>query len=317
MSDIEVFEPFDESIRKVWNAATQEWWLAVVDVVQILTESADASAYWRQMKRRDKELVTICHKFPLKSLKNNRTYQTDCANQEGMLRIIQSISSPKAEPFKQWLAKTGSRRLDEIRNDPIELEREKYRLQGYDEEWINARLSSKAVRNELTDEWNKRQISGRQYGELTNEIHKGTFDGLSVQAHKEHKGVEKGNLRDHMTRIELAFTILGEATTTEIAQKEDAQGYGDNLIAAQKGGNSAGAARRAFEEFRGEKVISDKSYLNERKRLLAHGSVGACESCHNPVNKSQTYGTEAGSLCQDCFDKAIASGEINQDGEVL
>lgn len=315
MNEIEPLEPF-EGIRKVWSDDLNEWWYAVLDTVEILTESSNAQVYWRQMKLREPELVTFCNRFPMKHRKNKRTYQTDCANEEGMLRIIQSISSPKAEPFKQWLAKTGARRLGEIRSDPIELEREKYRLQGYDEDWINTRLSSKAVRNELTDEWNRRQVIGRPYGELTNEIHMGTFDGMSVQAHKEHKDVEKGNLRDHMTPLELAFTILGEVTTTELVRREDAQGYNQNMEAARKGGKTTGDARKAFEESFGEKVISDKSYIEERKRLLAHGTVSICDSCHNSISESVTYGTEVGNLCKDCFDKAVASREINQDGEV-
>lgn len=258
-----------EGLRRIWDEDTQRWWFAVVDVVGILSEATDPSRYWADMKRRDTsgQLLAICEKFPMKSPKNNRTYQTECANQEGILRIVQSVPSPKAEPFKQWLAKTGSRRLDEIQADPLEAERERYRLLGYDEDWINARIGSITTRNQLTDEWQQRGVQGREYGILTNEIHKGTFDNLSVKAHKEYKGVQKGNLRDHMTPLELAFTILGEASTIEEAKANDAQGFEDNKKAAKKGGKNAGVARKSFEEASGRPVISNKSYLEMRKKL--------------------------------------------------
>ena len=260
-----------EGLRRIWDEKSGRWWFAVVDVVQLLSEATDPSRYWADMKRRDEsgQLLALCEKFPMKSRKNNRTYQTECANQEGLLRIVQSIPSPKAEPFKQWLAKTGSRRLDEIQADPLEVEREKYRLLGYDEDWINARIGSITTRNQLTDEWQKRNVQGREYGILTNEIHQGTFDNMSVKAHKELKGVAKGNLRDHMTPLELAFTILGEASTLEEAKAADAQGLEENKKAAQKGGQNAGIARKSFEEASGRPVISNKSYLESRKNLEA------------------------------------------------
>ena len=316
MSEIQL--SFDSNIRKVWDSETGQWWFAVIDVVEMLTDSDSPRHYWADMKRRDKtkELLAICQQLPMKHKKNNRTYQTDCANQEGMLRIIQSIPSSKAEPFKLWLAMTGSRRLDEINEDPMEKERERYRLAGYDEKWINARLGSISARNEITDEWDQRGVQGREYGILTNEIHEGAFD-MTVKGHKDLKGVEKGNLRDHMTPAELAITILGETATTEIIRDEDAQGFEENRDAARRGGQGAGAARRAYEDAMGRKVISDKSYIDERKRLLAHGTVGHCDSCQNPVRESETYGTEVGNLCSDCFNQALANDEINEDGEVL
>lgn len=219
-----------EGLRRIWDEKSGRWWFAVVDVVQLLSDATDPSRYWADMKRRDEsgQLLALCEKFPMKSRKNNRTYQTECANQEGLLRIVQSTPSPKAEPFRQWLAKTGSRRLDEIQADPLEAEREKYRLLGYDEDWINARIGSITTRNQLTDEWQRCNVQGREYGILTNEIHQGTFDNMSVKAHKELKGVTKGNLRDHMTPLELAFTILGEASTIEEAKAADAQGFDEN-----------------------------------------------------------------------------------------
>jgi hypothetical protein len=268
-SDIQTLNEY-EGIRRIWDETTDRWWFAVVDVIQALSGATDPSRYWADMKRRDEsgQLLAICEKFPMKSPKNNRTYQTECADQRGVLRIIQSIPSPKAEPFKQWLAMTGSRRLDEIQADPLEAEREKYRLAGYDEAWINARIGSITVRNQLTDEWQSRGVQeGQEYGILTNEIHKGAFDNLSVKEHRELKGVKRGNLRDHMTPLELAFTILGEASTIEEVNEADAQGFEENKKAAQKGGQNAGVARKSFEQASGRPVISDQSYLESRKKL--------------------------------------------------
>lgn len=265
-----------EGIRRKWREERREYWYAVVDVIEVLAETKSPSRYWNELRSSTKsksgiELFDFCEKLPMKSRKNNRTYRTDCANPQGLLRIIQSIPSPGAEPFKQWLAKTGSRRLKEIQNDPIEREREKYRLQGYDENWINTRLESQGVRNELTDEWRNRGVSeGHEFGILTNEIHKGTFDEMSVKDHKEHKDLKKGDsLRDHMTPIELAFTILGEASTIEEIKQNDPKGFEENRDSAKKGGKTAGKLREVYEEETGRPVISDQSYIEERRRLLA------------------------------------------------
>ena len=267
-SELQVLNEYD-AIRRIWDETTGRYWFSIVDVVYLLSEATDPSRYWADMKRRDKsgELLANCEKFPMKSVKNNRTYQTECADQRGILRIIQSIPSAKAEPFKQWLAMTGSRRLDEIQADPLEVEREKYRLMGYDENWINARIGSITTRNQLTDEWQNRGVQGREYGTLTNVIHRNTFDDMSVKDHKDLKGVEKGNLRDHMTPLELAFTILGEASTIEEVNEDDAQGFEENRKAAQKGGKNASVARKSFEEASGRPVISDQSYPEQRKKL--------------------------------------------------
>ena len=323
MSDLEVFNQFEGEIRKVWDEATNEWWYAVVDIVGILSEAKSPRHYWADMKRRDDSgaLLAICQQFIMISPKSGRKIRTDCANQVGILRIIQSIPSPKAEPLKQWLALTGSHRLDEIKVDPLELEREKYRLQGYDEKWISARINSIATRNDLTDEWEDRGVQGKEYGVLTNTIHKGAFD-MNVQDHKRFKGVEKGNLRDHMNPAELAISTLGEFSTLQEIEETDAQGFQENLDAAQKGGDVAGKLRQTYEETTGRQVMSNKSYIETRKRLLDKGrkknqQIGICDQCSDPVTESETYGTEAGNLCQSCFDTALDRGEINEDGEVL
>ena len=263
-----------EGIRRVWDDETKEWWYAVVDIVEVLAQTNRPKQYWSDLKRRTEQqsgvqLYANCVQFPMKHKTNGRTYKTECADQQGVLRIIQSIPSPNAEPFKQWLAATGSRRLNEIQNDPLELEREKYRALGYDEEWINARIGSITARNELTDEWKNRGIEGREYGILTNDIHQGTFDGLTVQSHKQKKGVTKGNLRDHMNPVELAFTILGETTAIEETREMDAQGFDENQIAARRAGEITGNLRESYEEQTGRKVISDQSYIAERKQLRA------------------------------------------------
>ena len=231
MSDIITFET--NNIRRVWNEENEEWYFAVVDVIGVLVETDRPSKYWSDLKKRTKkqsdvELSAICGKFPLKSLKNNRSYQTECANREGIFRILQSIPSPNVEPFKQWLARVGNERIEEIQ-DPskaIERAREYYRMQGRDEEWITARLRSKEIRDELTSEWGNRGIEeGREYAILTAEISRETF-GITPGEHKDVKGLKKKhNLRDHMKSAELVFTMLGELSTTEIARTDDAQGF--------------------------------------------------------------------------------------------
>lgn len=323
MSDLEIFDQQFNGIRKIWDVESDEWWYDIIGVVEVLLDNSRSAKYWHDLKQREFkqsgiQLSDFCGKFPMKHPKNNRTYQVECSNEEGILRIVQSIPSSKVELLKQWLAKTGVQRLKAIKKNPVELLKEEYRSQGYDEQWITARINTITTRNELTDEWKNRDIQGGQYGDLTNTIHRGTFDGMNIQRHKKHKGIKNGNLRDHMTPLELAFVMVGETMTTQIIRNEDSKGYHENLEAARRGGKGAGDARRTIEESTGEKVISDKSYIEERKRLLAHGTaVGKCDSCHNPVRESETYGTEAGNLCQGCFDEAVESGEINEDGEVL
>lgn len=267
MSDIIQFESAD--IRRVWDKESEQWYFAVVDVVGVLTETTDPSKYWFDMKRRGdgEELSAICRKFSMKNPKNNRTYQTECADVEGMFRIIQSIPSPKAEPIKQWLARTGRERLEEIENPELAIERMRatYLAKGYDEEWIEKRLQSIAIRNELTDEWDQRGVrKGKEYGILTAEISKATFD-ITPSKHKERKGLKRQNLRDHMTPLELVFTMLGEASTTEITREEDAQGFDENRDAARAGGKIAGDARKALETQTGKPVVSRDNYLPKKQ----------------------------------------------------
>ncbi|MFZ3208978.1 MAG: Bro-N domain-containing protein [Geobacteraceae bacterium] len=218
-----------------------EWWFSVVDVCGVLTESPDAGAYWRKLKQRLKaegsEVVTICHGLKLEAV-DGKKYATDCANTEGIFRIIQSIPSPKAEPFKRWLAKVGYDRVQEIEDPELATARtrELYRAKGYSEVWIEKRMRGIAVRAELTEEWKNRGVGeAPEYAILTAEISKAAF-GMTPTEYKEHKGLERENLRDHMTDLELIFSMLGEAATTEIARKQDAQGFPKNRVAARKGG---------------------------------------------------------------------------------
>ncbi|VAW32233.1 DNA-damage-inducible protein d [hydrothermal vent metagenome] len=227
------FEGFN--IRRIWDDETERWWFAVVDVVKTLADSKKPRDYWYRMKKRvgaseGFELSTICRQFRMEAA-NGRFYQTECADTEGMLRIIQSIPSPKAEPFKQWLARVGYERIQEIENPELAAQRAKalYKAKGYSDEWIEARLHSVDIRKELTDEWQNRGVkAGKEYAFLTAEISRGTFN-LTPDDHKKLKTLpKKDNLRDHMSNAELVFTMLGELSTTEVARHEDAQGYGEN-----------------------------------------------------------------------------------------
>lgn len=262
--ELEPIQFEDYNIRRIWDDKTERWYFAVVDVIEALTNSQDPNKYWFDMKRREKEveLSANCRKFKLKA-KNNRLYQTECADTEGMFRIIQSIPSPKAEPFKRWLAKVGYERLQEIENPELAAERarEIYKAKGYSDEWIERRLQSIVTRNELTDEWRQRGVKeGLEFGVLTSDIARETF-GITPSEHKQVKKLKRESLRDHMTGLELAFTILGEAATTEIARQDDAQGFQENQTAAQKGGRIAGNARRELEAETGKPVVSPTNYL--------------------------------------------------------
>ncbi len=258
----------EKNIRRVWHE--NAWWFSVVDVCAVLTESADAGAYWRKLKQRlnteSGQPVTFCHGLKLEAA-DGKQRVTDCANTEGLFRIIQSIPSPKAEPFKRWLAQVGYERVREIENPELASARarELYQAKGYPQAWIEKRLRSIAIRGELTDEWKARGVQeGREYSILTAEIARATF-GITPGAHKRIKGLDKvktgNNLRDHMTDLELIFTMLGEASTTEIAKRKDAQGLVSNRKAAKEGGTVAGNARKELEAKSGRRVVSRDNFL--------------------------------------------------------
>jgi len=252
------------------------WFFAVVDVIAALTDSDKPRDYWYRMKKRELdssgvELSTFCRQLKLES-SDGKKYLTEMANTEGIFRIIQSIPSHKAEPFKRWLAKVGYERVQEIEDPELATKRtrELYRAKGYSEAWIEKRMRGIAIRAELTEEWKNRGVKGEpEYAILTAEISKAAF-GMTPGEYKQFKGLERENLRDHMTDLELIFSMLGEAATTEIARKQDAQGFPENKVAAHKGGRIAGEAREKLEVETGGRVVTPENFLVEpesRKRL--------------------------------------------------
>jgi len=256
-----------------------KWFFSVVDVVGVLTDSENPRNYWKVLKSRlideGSEVVTFCNQLKLIA-EDGKLRETDCADTEGIFRIIQSIPSKKAEPFKRWLAKVGYERVQEIENPELAQERMKelYEKKGYSKEWIEKRLRGIAIRQELTDEWKNRGVQKEiEFAILTNEISKATF-GKTVEEYKEHKKLKRENLRDHMDDLELIFTMLGEASTTRIARNKDAEGFGQNKAAAKEGGEVAGIARKELEKRSGQKVISSENYLteaeNKKKRISNH-----------------------------------------------
>ncbi len=260
-----------KQIRRIWHK--EEWWFSVVDVCAALTDSADAGAYWRKLKQRliaeGGEPVTLCHGLKLEA-PDGKKRVTDCVNTEAAFRIIQSIPSPKAEPFKRWLAQVGYERIQEIENPELAQRRmrELYKEKGYPDDWIEKRVRGIAIRDELTGEWQKRGIADRKdFAILTAEISKAAF-GVTPTQYKKLKGLQRENLRDHMTDLELIFTMLGEAATTEIARNKDAQGFLKNKRAAREGGSVAGGARRQLEAKSGRKVITTANYLTDKPKLL-------------------------------------------------
>ena len=257
-----------EKIRRTLH--NNEWWFSVVDVVGVLTDSPDAGAYWRKLKQRLKEegseVVTFCHGLKLPA-PDGKLRETDCANTEGMFRIIQSIPSPKAEPFKRWLAKVGYERVQEIENPELATKRIRmlYKLKGYSDDWIEKRMRGIAIREELTDEWQKRGAEEeKNYEILTAEISKATF-GITPGEYKKLKGLKRQNLRDHMDDFELIFTMLGERATTEIHRTEDSEGMKKLKTDAQEGGSIAGNARKALEKRLKKPIVSAHNYLKEKE----------------------------------------------------
>ena len=258
-----------EAVRKTWYDG--QWYFSVVDVVKILTNSVDSGAYWRKLKQREPKFVTICHALKLTSTSDGKSYLTDCANTQDMLRIIQSIPSSNAEPFKLWLAEVGYERLQENKNPSLIIERAMkiYLKKGYTIEWIGQRIRSKFTRFHLTDEWCKRHIDGWQYGALSNEIYKGTF-GISSNEYKEIKKLsEKEQLRDHMDGVELSLTSFAEAITTKVTIKNNSQGFQECKDSVVEGSTVAGKARKEAEKTLGEKVVSKHNYLTKPEKLSA------------------------------------------------
>jgi DNA-damage-inducible protein D len=258
----------EKVIRRTWH--NDEWWFSVLDVVGVLTDSANPADYMKKIRGRDSELAKGWGQIvtPLVLETEGGAQRTNCANTEGLFRIIQSIPSPKAEPFKRWLAKVGYERVKEIEDPELASlrARELYEAKGYSQAWIEKRLRSITIRGELTGEWKERGVQeGREYSILTAEIARATF-GVTPGEHSKIKGLDMvktgNNLRDHMTDLELIFTMLGEAGTTEIARKKDAQGFTKNRTAAWEGGNIAGNARRALEAKTGTPVVSSENFLN-------------------------------------------------------
>ncbi|WP_420421954.1 Bro-N domain-containing protein [Simkania sp.] len=262
---IAVFE--DKKVRRVFFEG--EWYFSVIDVIDILTNSANTRRYWSDLKRNlvDNEgFIQLYDKIVQLKLEasDGKKYLTDTANTETVFRIIQSVPSPKAEPFKRWLAKVGYERIQEIEDPELATKRTRaiYKAKGYSDEWIEKRMRGIAIREELTDEWDNRGIRiQREYAILTAEISKATF-GLTPSEYKKHKGLEQENLRDHMTDLELIFSMLGEAGAKEISVNRDAQGFDENKTAAKLGGKIAGNARRQLEEESGNPVVSKENYLN-------------------------------------------------------
>lgn len=279
---IKVFE--NKRVRTIWNAEEEEWYFSVVDVCNILADSTskDPGAYWRKLKQRLKaegsELVTNCHGLKMRA-DDGKMRTTDCLDTKGVLRLVQSIPSPKAEPFKMWLAQVGSERLDEIADPEKAILRgaDFYRAKGYTEGWINQRLQTIEMRKELTDEWKARGVQkDKEYAILTDEMTK-AWSGLSVREYKDLKGLRKENLRDNMTNIELVLNMLAEVTTTAISRQEKPATFEENKRVAKEGGATAKEARNAVERRLGRSVVSplnasDKQALEIKSSLVEDGT---------------------------------------------
>jgi hypothetical protein len=270
MSNIKLFE--SKQVRSGWNEQEQIWYFSIIDVIEILTESQRPRKYWADLKKKlsQEGFGQLSEKIGQLKMEasDGKKYMTDVADAKTLLRIIQSIPSPKAEPFKQWLAQVGSDRLDEIENPELATQRsrELYKLKGYSDDWIEKRMRSIAIREELTEEWKNRGVKEQlEYSILTAEISKATF-GLTPSQYKKIKGLKSQNLRDHMTDLELIFSMLGEASTTAIVKTKNPKGFVQNKIVAKEGGAIAGNARKALELKTGEKVVSKDNYLPEAKK---------------------------------------------------
>lgn len=264
--DVKMFE--GSQIRSVWDNEREEWYFSVVDVIGSLTESNNPRDYWYRVKKRmseeeRSELSTFCRQLKLKST-DGKSYKTDVADMQGIFRIIQSVPSPKAEPFKMWLAEVGKERIDEIIDPELTIDRalESYARKGYSREWINQRLQAIQVRKELTDTWQDHGVNaGNEYAILTNEISK-AWSGMTTREYKDFKGLKKENLRDNMSTTELILNMLAETATKDIAEAKNPQGLEENKQVAQDGGSIAGEARKSIEARTGKPVITSKNAID-------------------------------------------------------
>ncbi len=286
MAERETLQLFEsQTIRSAWNETEEKWYFSIVDVVGVLTESANPNSYWKVLKKRLKdegnESVTNCNQLKLKSPKDGKRYNTDVADTEQLLRIIQSIPSKKAEPFKMWLARVGSERIEETLDPELIAERLvlTYERKGYTKEWINQRLMSISARKELTDEWKERGVGkGKEYAILTDELTR-AWSGMSTREYKNLKGLKKESLRDNMSTTELTLNQLAEVATRELSRKEQPEGFEENRETARRGGNIAGNARRALEKELGRPVITEKTAaeLNHVVTEMIEASAAAAD----------------------------------------
>lgn len=268
-SEIKLFQ--GNQIRAVWDNKKEEWYFSIIDVVGVLTESKNPRDYWYRVKKRMTEeeksqLSTFCRQLKLES-SDGKNYKTDVADIKGIFRIIQSIPSPKAEPFKMWLAEVGQERIDEIIDPEISIERalENYAKKGYTREWINQRLQSIQVRKELTYAWQDHGVKqGKEYAILTNEISK-AWSGMTTRQYKDYKGLKKENLRDNMSTLEIVLNMLAEATTTELTNSKNPHGFKENKEIARVGGSIAGDTRKSIEEKSGKSIITHKNAIDFTK----------------------------------------------------
>lgn len=286
-SSIQLFE--DQKIRTAWDAEKEEWYFAIVDVIAVLTDSADPQNYWRVLKKRLKdegnETITNCNGLKM-TAPDGKKRKTDVASTEQLLRIIQSIPSPKAEPFKAWLAMVGKERIEETIDPEQAIDRalDTYLKKGYSEEWIHQRLLAIRIRNELTDEWKKRGVQkGKEYAILTDEISR-AWSGMTTGQYKRLKGLTKENLRDNMTDLELVLTMLAEASTTDISKTAKPQTFEENKQVAKRGGKVAGIARQALEAETGKPVITEKNAF-DFQQLVTDIVEDAAELPENPTEK--------------------------------
>jgi DNA-damage-inducible protein D len=270
MGNIKLFE--SKKVRSEWNEKEQQWYFSIIDIIEILTESQRPRKYWADLKKKllQEGFEQLSEKIGQLKMEasDGKKYLTDVADVKTLLRIIQSIPSPKAEPFKRWLAQVGYERLEEIENPELAAQRtrELYKAKGYSDDWIEKRMRSIAIREELTEEWKNRGVREQlEYAILTAEISKATF-GLTPSEYKKVKGLKSQNLRDHMTDLELIFSMLGEASTTAIVKTKNPEGFIQNKVVAKQGGTIAGDARKALELKTGEKVVSEDNYLPESKK---------------------------------------------------